>query len=368
VPAVPHVLLIDPDEAAREEVRRLLSVSGLAVVAHAGYGPEALRLLRQSSPSLVAMAMRGVPQRALIMLEQVRALAPGTPVLLYGMPSLTTEVMALGARACLPDRPGEALVEAAHRVLAAEEALRRRAAEDTLGGTALAVVSARGGVGKTTVAAGVAAAFAARMGLSAVLVDCDPYGGAAGLLPREKGAPATLPPSALEEASELAARHDFVVIDTAAGLREEALRALEACDLALLVTTPEVGVLREHARALEQLASWGFPADRLLLVLDRTHPSHRASAADVAEALGRPLAADIPYDWRLRKLAEEGVTPVLGAPSSPAARALAGLACRLAGIPGPEGRGGLLARLLAPLRPGGRGRKRATVSLPAQGP
>ena len=192
MPAVPPVMLIDPEEAAREEVRRLLSVSGLAVTAHAGYGPEALRLLRETSPSLVVMALRGIPPRALIMLEQVRALAPGTPVVLYGMPSLAAEAMALGARACLSDRPGEALVEAARRVLALEETLRRRAGE-AAGGMTLAVVSARGGVGKTTVAAGLAAAFAARLGLSTVLVDCDPYGGAAGLLPREKGSPATLP-------------------------------------------------------------------------------------------------------------------------------------------------------------------------------
>jgi MinD-like ATPase involved in chromosome partitioning or flagellar assembly/CheY-like chemotaxis protein len=355
MPAVPPVLLIDPDEAAREEVRRLLSVSGLAITAHAGYGPEALRLLRGTSPSLVVMALRGIPQRALIMLEQVRALAPGTPVILYGMPSLAAEAMALGARACLSDRPGEALVEAARRVLALEEALRRRAGE-AAGGMTLAVVSARGGVGKTTVAAGLAAAFAARLGLSTVLVDCDPYGGAAGLLPREKGAPATLPASALEEAPQLAARHDFVVIDTAAGLREEALQALEVCDLALLVTTPEVSVLREHARALEQLAGWGFPADRLLLVLDRTHPSHRASAAEVAQALDRPLTADIPYDRQLRRLAEEGITPVLGASSSPAARALVALACRLAGVDGPGGeRHSLMHRLRSLLWRGRRG-------------
>jgi MinD-like ATPase involved in chromosome partitioning or flagellar assembly/CheY-like chemotaxis protein len=356
MPAVPPVLLIDPDEAAREEVRRLLSVSGLAVTAHAGYGPEALRLLQETSPSLVVMALRGIPQRALIMLEQVRALAPGTPVVLYGMPSLAAEAMALGARACLSDRPGEALVEAARRVLAVEEALRRRAGEAAAGGMTLAVVSARGGVGKTTVAAGLAAAFAARLGLSTVLVDCDPYGGAAGLLPREKGAPATLPASALEEAPQLAARHDFVVIDTAAGLREEALQALEVCDLALLVTTPEVGVLREHARALEQLAGWGFPADRLLLVLDRTHPSHRASAAEVAQALDRPLTADIPYDRQLRRLAEEGITPVLGASSSPAARALVALACRLAGVDGPGAqRHSLMHRLRSLLWRGRRG-------------
>jgi MinD-like ATPase involved in chromosome partitioning or flagellar assembly/CheY-like chemotaxis protein len=355
MPAVPPVMLIDPDEAAREEVRRLLSVSGLAVTAHAGYGPEALRLLRETSPSLVVMALRGIPQRALIMLEQVRALAPGTPVVLYGMPSLAAEAMALGARACLSDRPGEALVEAARRVLAVEETLRRRAGE-AAGGMTLAVVSARGGVGKTTVAAGLAAAFAARLGLSTVLVDCDPYGGAAGLLPREKGAPATLPASALEEAPQLAARHDFVVIDTAAGLREEALQALEVCDLALLVTTPEVSVLREHARALEQLAGWGFPADRLLLVLDRTHPSHRASAAEVAQALDRPLTADIPYDRQLRRLAEEGITPVLGASSSPAARALVALACRLAGVDGPGGqRHSLMHRLRSLLWRGRRG-------------
>jgi len=350
MPAVPSLLLVDPDEAAREETRRLLSVAGLAVVAHAGYGPEAVRLLQEMRPDAVVMAARGMPQRVEAMLERLRRAAPDVPVLLYGMPSFAGRAMALGARSCLPDRPGDALVEAVRSVLAAEGRLRSGDGALPAGGAVLAVVSARGGVGKTTVAAGLAAAFHARLELSAVLIDCDPYGGAAALLPHDRGAPAVLPPSALEEAQRLAGAHDWVVVDTAAGLREEALRALELCDLALLVTTPEVGALREHGRAIRQLADWGFPPDRLLAVLDRTHPSHTAPAAEVARALDWEVVADIPYDRRLRRLAGEGVTPVLAAPSSPAARSLLRLAARLAGVGDPSGRRRLgLPPLLAAL-------------------
>ncbi len=61
MPAVPTLPLIDPGEAAHEEVRRLLAVSGLAVVAHGGYGPESSSLPRQASPSPAAMAVRDIP-------------------------------------------------------------------------------------------------------------------------------------------------------------------------------------------------------------------------------------------------------------------------------------------------------------------
>lgn len=355
MPAVPSVLLVDPDEAAREEVRRLLSVAGLAVVAHCGYGPEAVRLLQQTGPAAVAMAARGVPQRVEAMLERMRRAAPGTPVLLYGMPSFMARAMALGARACLPDRPGDALPAAIREVLALEQRLRSADSGPHAGGAVVTVVSARGGVGKTTVAAGLAAALHARLELSTALIDCDPYGGAAGLLPRDRGAPPVLPPSSLEEAQQLAAVHDWVVVDTAAGLRDEALRSLELCDIALLVTTPDVAVLREHVRAMRQLSDWGFPQDRLLVVLDRTHPSHSAPAAEVARALDCAIVADIPYDRRLRRLADEGVTPVLTSAPSPAARSLVELASRLAGVALPSSsRRGPISLLLAAIRPRGR--------------
>jgi len=346
MPLAATAVLIDPDEQAREEVRRLLSAAGIAVVGHAGYGPEALRVALAASPSVLVVAARGTPERVVVLLERLRGAVPGAPLIVYGMPSLAAEAMAAGARACLPDRPGDRLAGAIARVLAAEERIRRFAESPPQGGSVLAVVSARGGVGKTTVATGLAAAFACRLGLQTVLVDADPYGGAAGLLPRDRGAPPVLAASSLEEAPQLAATSDWVIIDTPSGLREEALRALELCDLALLVTTPDVAVLREHARALSQLADWGFPRDRLLLVLDRVHPSQRAAAAEVARALERDVAADIPYDRQVRRLAEDGATPVLVRPASAAARAIVAFARTLAGIPADGRLHHLLGRLL----------------------
>jgi MinD-like ATPase involved in chromosome partitioning or flagellar assembly/CheY-like chemotaxis protein len=340
-------VVIDPDAAAREEVRGLLSAGGIAVIGHAGYGPEALKVASATSPGVLVVAARGLPERVVVLLERLRAALPATPILLYGMPSLAAEAMAAGARACLPDRPGDRLLEAIARVLAAEERIRRYGDMPPQGGTALAIVSARGGVGKTTIAAGLAAAFSVHLGLAAVLVDTDPYGGAAGLLPRERGAPSVLSAASLEDTPGLAAAHDWVVIDTPAGLREEALKALELCDLAVIVTSPDVAVLKEHVRALRQLADWGFPHERLLVAVDRVHPSHRAPAGEVAQALDHPVAADIPYDSRLRRLADEGITPVLARPSSAAARAIIAFARTLAGLETTSAhRGGLLRRLV----------------------
>jgi hypothetical protein len=117
----------------------------------------------------------------------------------------------------------------------------------------IALVSMKGGVGKTTIALGLASAGWQR-GDRVLLVDADPLGNATGVLDsRDPAAAAEQGPwqsrwgeqvrladgSVLgSELSRLRAEHDIVIIDSPPALGEVPMSALAAADVAVIVTEP----------------------------------------------------------------------------------------------------------------------------------
>lgn len=134
----------------------------------------------------------------------------------------------------------------------------------------IALVSMKGGVGKTTIALGLASAGWQR-GDRVLLVDADPLGNATGVLDsRDPAAAAELGPwqsrwgeqvrladgSVLgSELSRLRAEHDIVIIDSPPALGEVPMSALAAADVAVIVTEPGVFALAGAHRPLEAIAA-----------------------------------------------------------------------------------------------------------------
>lgn len=81
-----RVLLVDDHQLFRESLAALLGVDpGIAVVAQAGTGDEALPLAREHSPDVVLLDVEMPGQPVLTTLDQLRSALPGTRVVVLTM-------------------------------------------------------------------------------------------------------------------------------------------------------------------------------------------------------------------------------------------------------------------------------------------
>lgn len=249
-------------------------------------------------------------------------------------------------------------------------------------GRVIVVVSPKGGTGKTMVSSNIAVALARGGEEPVALVDLDVQFGdsasalglsgersidqliAAGpvdstalkvhLSPHEpSGAFVLCGPSTPEGGDEvtpehaarvvdlLAADFGFVVVDTPAGLDERTLIALERATDIVFVTSPDVSSIRSMAKEVALLRRLGLFHAEHHFVLNRADAKVGVDIADVEAALGMTTDATVPSTRAVPLSMNQGRPIVLDAPTAPAARALSGLADRIAGRE-ERGRRGLL--------------------------
>lgn len=205
----------------------------------------------------------------------------------------------------------------------------------------LVVTGARGGVGASVLACGLGVS-AARQGLATLLIDADPQGGGLDMvlgwegvdglrwpdltdltgpfdaerlrsrLPERDGLAilsfdheriADLPPRTLAAVLDAARTcHDLVVID-APRHTEDWLPAVVGRGDALAIVVP--GEVRAAAAARQLIARCADNRDQLRLIFRGPSPG-RLTAADIAEVVGIPVAAELHTDPRLSTAAEIG--------------------------------------------------------------
>jgi ATP-binding protein involved in chromosome partitioning len=242
-------------------------------------------------------------------------------------------------------------------------------------GKVLAVTSAKGGVGKSTVATNLACAFA-KAGLSVGLLDADVYGPSLPIMmgaqerPRAAGGKRFHPINAhgvrgismgffLDDESPVIWRGpmvsgllqqflgdcvwgglDLLVIDLPPGTGDAQLTLAQqvSIDGAVLVTTPQEVALRDVVRGAAMFRQLQVP---LLGVVENMSHFHCPSCgkddavfgsgggATVAQAAGVEVLAQIPLEMAVREQGDDGTPVVLARPESVAAEVFTRIASRL---------------------------------------
>src|SRR3954452_20232723 len=140
---------------------------------------------------------------------------------------------------------------------------------------------------------------------------------------------------------ELKDSFDYIVCDSPAGIEHGAITALYFADSAIVVTNPEVSSVRDSDRILGILASKSRraehnlePVDMHLLLtrysLERAKKGEMMSVEDVKEILSIPLLGVIPESETVLKASNTG-TPVVFDEESPAGRAYLDAVARFVG-------------------------------------
>ncbi len=236
-------------------------------------------------------------------------------------------------------------------------------------GRVIAIVSGKGGVGKTTITANLGIALAKR-GLNVCLIDADIAMANLSLLLNMQNSPITLHDVLLGEANiqdsiydgpanikfipsglslenyrrvdserlqsvieSIKGQFDFVLLDCAAGIEKNVLAAMAASDEVLLIATPTSPSIADVLKAKITAQRLGSKPIGVIMNFVRREKGE-ISKDDVMKMLELPVLATVPYDDEFRKsFMQETVTPVMiRMPGTPGAVELQKAASKLAGL------------------------------------
>jgi pilus assembly protein CpaE len=339
------------------------------------------QLLDDELPDVLLVGPHAPAPEVLTLASRLDIQSPGISVVLMAEPSpeMWQAAMRAGIRDLLPPNADDAEIRAAVERAGQAAASRRRVlrpASEThrYAGRVITVASPKGGVGKTTVSTNLAIGLTAAAPQSTVLVDLDVQFGdvasALGLVPEY-----TLPDAVHGPASEdtmvlktfltqhpsglfvvcgaespaagdtvtgedvtrllasLAREFRYVVVDTAPGLSEQTLAALDrASDVVMLTSMDVPGVrgLRKELDVLRELAM--IPAGRHV-VMNFADPKGGLSVRDVETTIGTGVDVVLPRSASVPASTNQGVPIIQSSKRDPMAKEMRRLVSRFAATP-----------------------------------
>jgi septum site-determining protein MinD len=125
---------------------------------------------------------------------------------------------------------------------------------------------------------------------------------------------------------------DFVILDSAAGLGEEALAALESGDELIIVTNPEIPAVTDALKTSKVIEELGKEVRGIIITRVKGIKSEMP-IANVRDMLELPILGIIPEDKNMQNALVMKDALIHTHPRSKAARAYKSLAAKIAGIP-----------------------------------
>jgi pilus assembly protein CpaE len=381
-----RLLLVDDIPTTRENLRKLLSFEDdIEVVGTAGDGQQALAEAKRLEPDIVLTDINMPVMDGIQLTEQLAQELPASPVIIMsvqGERDYLRRAMQAGAREFLiKPFSHEELVAAIRRVYSVEEkkgallrggdAQQGSAAGRSTPGEVFVVYSAKGGVGKSTIAANLAAALSRDGGAKVGLVDLDLQFGDIGVMlnldytrsitdvveapdrlepemleeimaPGPGGMRVLLAPLSPELADLVTADHvrpliaalrrvfDVLVVDASSHLGEVGLQVMETATRILVVTALTIPAIKNARLTLKVLESLNVDPERVMLVVNRADGYSDFNKEAIEQNLRVPVAAQVPYDPRLvGESLTRGTLFVETAPEAEISRAIRDLASRL---------------------------------------
>jgi pilus assembly protein CpaE len=355
-----RVMIVDDIAETRENIRKLLQFeSDIDVVGAARSGEEALQMASDTQPEVVLMDINMPDMDGIAVTEALLKDVPHAQVVMLSVQSeadYMRRAMLAGARDFIAKPPsGDELIKTIRLVSTRAKEQKAIAAKPVQlvpakGGQAggggqvrdsklLAVYSAKGGVGCTTLATNLAIGLNSEetptvlvdgslqfgdvsvfmnmqvknsivdLAARADELDSDYVGDV--LMTHECGLKVLAAPPRPEMADEvradqvrkvleyMKANFTYVVVDTSSVMDDVTLAILDAADMLVAVATPDIPAIKDVRLLFDLLSVLEYPREQVFFVLNKTDRKTGISADAVAENLKRPVDGEIPAEEQI---------------------------------------------------------------------
>lgn len=352
-----RAVVVDSSASDFEVIRQELAAREFGEVLQAARPGEARKAAKNDALALAVVSVASSDGGAVELIEAMRRERPELQIIATGpapTPELILQAVRAGAVEFLvqPIQSAE-FAQALDRVLQTRDRVLQAQTSPTQPGRCVAVYSAKGGVGATTVSVNLAFALARLDPTGRVaLVDLAVQGGDVRVLLDIKGGTRTiadlsekveqlnthslerflhecpggvwvcLDPNLPDEGElidghrigavvgSLARTFAYTVIDCEHSLNDRTLAVLDLADAIVLLTNLTVPAVTSLKRTLAVFARLGYPTEKIDVVVNRYGSRSDLTLPDLEKVIGRPVAGTVANDYRATSSASARGRPI----------------------------------------------------------